>query len=483
MRPGRHAAAIILLCVLAACGDPPAPPTTDPPDPNPPPGGETITGREPIGWTQPATDLVDLGAIRYAIYVDGARRVLETATCGATAGAGGFDCSSPLPSLGAGAHVLELASFVTSGGAVLESARSTPLRVTVVATLTAADAEAFDGATLSSASGVRLRAEIVARGLTDPSDLAVAADGRVFVAERAGRVWIGDRGALRDPEAVRVADVAVDTGAGLAAIALDPSFETTQVVFLVYTARREDGASFRILRLREAGGTLAQAALVAELTAPPTRASAAARFGPDDRLYVALGAGPDPRDAQDPTSPFGKILRLNADGTTPTDNPGASPVFSLGHRDLRGLAWHPRTRLLWAVEQDDPADEVNAILPGGNYGWPLVRGNEPYPNVIAPAFSLRTGTGVSGASFVRGSALDPLAGDLLVAAAGAQDLLRVRVGTGGRRIVAVEPLLGGKFGRIGAVASGPDGVVYFSTANRDIWGEGRDLLVRLTAER
>lgn len=190
MRRGRHAAAVLLLGALAACGDPPPPS----PNPSPSPGSETITGRERIGWTQGAADAIDLGAIRYAIYVDGARRVLDAATCGPTAGATGFECSAPLPALTAGAHVLELASFFTSGGNVLESARSSPLRVTVVAAVTAVEAEASDGVTPLTADGGRLRAEIVARGLDDPSDLAVAPDGRVFVAERAGRVWIGDRG-------------------------------------------------------------------------------------------------------------------------------------------------------------------------------------------------------------------------------------------------------------------------------------------------
>lgn len=480
MRPAGHAAAALLLCVLAACGGERAP---SPPVTTPPPSGETITGRERIGWTQPAIDSADLSTIRYAIYVDSARRTLDGATCGSTATASGFDCSAQLPTLTAGSHVLELASFITADGNVFESARSSPLSVTVVAAVTSAEAEASDGATFSTADGVRLRAEIVARGLDDPSDLAVASDDRVFVAERAGRVWIGDRGALRDPEAARVGDVAVETGAGLAAIALHPSFETTRLVFVVYTARDADGVSFRVLRLREAGGVLAQAALLLEQPAPRARAAATARFGPDGKLYVALGAGLDPRDAQDRASTLGKVLRLTDTGTTPADNPGASPVFSLGHREPRGLAWHPGTRLLWMVERDDPADEVNAIVAGGNYGWPLVRGDEPYPNVIGPAFRLPAGTGVSGASFVSGPALGPLAGDLLVAADGAQDLLRLRFGAGGRRLVAVEPLLHGRFGRIGAVASGSDGVVYFATANRGTWGEGRDLLVRLTTSR
>src|SRR5688572_28175295 len=133
MQPAGHAAALLLLCVLAACGDRRPPPPQMPP----PSGVETINGRERIGWTQQVPDLIDLGAVRYAIYVDGARRVLDAATCATTAGAAGYDCSAPLPTLTAGSHVLELASFTSSGSDLLESARSSPLPVTVVASVTA----------------------------------------------------------------------------------------------------------------------------------------------------------------------------------------------------------------------------------------------------------------------------------------------------------------------------------------------------------
>jgi len=100
------------------------------PPPQTPPSGEQITGNERLGWTQPATDAVELADFKYAIYVDGARSPLAGTSCSPTPSSGGFDCSAPLPRMSAGAHALELASYVKDG-TVLESARSSPLRVIV----------------------------------------------------------------------------------------------------------------------------------------------------------------------------------------------------------------------------------------------------------------------------------------------------------------------------------------------------------------
>ena len=118
--------AVALLATACSKSSPP------PPEVTPPSGAETINGTERLGWTQRATDAVELATVRYAIYVDGTRSELADASCGAAAAADGFACSARLPTLTAGAHTLELASF-TSDGSVLESARSAALRVTVVA--------------------------------------------------------------------------------------------------------------------------------------------------------------------------------------------------------------------------------------------------------------------------------------------------------------------------------------------------------------
>jgi len=126
--PSRSTIVLIALCAAcAACGQSSPPP----PVVTPPAGTETITGTERIGWDQPAPNLAELATFRYAIYVDGTRSELAGVSCATSATASGFPCTALLPAMAAGAHTLELASFVVDGG-VLESARSAALRVMVV---------------------------------------------------------------------------------------------------------------------------------------------------------------------------------------------------------------------------------------------------------------------------------------------------------------------------------------------------------------
>jgi aldose sugar dehydrogenase len=469
----RSFAPVVLLCALAACGETPSPPDGG----EPPPGGETITGRERIGWVQPATDSSELATFSYVVYVDGSRRTLSGTTCSNTAGASGFDCSAPLPSLSQGAHTLELATFTTSGGTVLESRRSTPLQVNVTGVVTAVEAVESDGVTVSTRDGVRLHAQVVARGLDDPTDMAFAPDGRLFITERAGAIRAIAPGAGGMSDIGRLADVSTERG-GLLAVTLAPDFERSGAMYFVYAAADGGAATIRLLRAVERGGSLAQAAVLLEEPAPGIQ-SAAARFGPDGMLYFAVGDAGEPRFAQDLSSPLGKILRLTPDGTSPRDNPGASPIFSVGHRMPSGLAWQPETAALWEVEQNGGADEINRIVANGNYGWPLMRARDRHPRGLAPELTFPEGT-LAGASFFSAASADaPLHGDLFVASHGGQDVLRVRF-VNGRPIGSAERLLDGRFGRIGQVVQRPAGELYFSTSNRDTWGAGQDLVVRLS---
>jgi glucose/arabinose dehydrogenase len=370
-------------------------------------------------------------------------------------------------------------AFVTSDGTVVESDRSTPLQVTVTGSAPPAEATVPQESTIDTSDGHRLRASIAARGLDDPTDLAVAPDGRVFVTERAGRVRIlgADGASLED--ALELDDVLATEDSGLTTIALHPDFDRSGLVYLAFTAEAPDSAIFRIARFRERGGTLAQGGVIAR---ERTRSAqhVVLRFGSDGKLYAGFATGNDPREAQNASSVLGKILRLNDDGTIPRDNPGASPVFSTGHRDPRGLAWHGSSGAMWEAERDgDAGDELNSIVGGANYGWPLTRGAGAHPQTVPAALVLPPGTEVSGARVVPLASSSPFAGELLVTARGAEELLRIRFGPTGRPGL-VEGLLQGRFGRIGAIDVSADGTVYLATANRDTWGPGRDVLIAVS---
>jgi glucose/arabinose dehydrogenase len=239
---------------------------------------------------------------------------------------------------------------------------------------------------------------------------------------------------------------------------------------------------FRIARFRERNGTLAQGAIISRERGFSNHV--VMRFGPDGRLYAGFSAGSDFRDSPVPAGVRGTILRLNEDGTTPRDNPRASTTFSSGHRDPRALAWHPSTRALWELERDrDSGDELNTITGGADYGWPQTAGGTPAARSVPPALVLAAGTDVSGACFVPLGASSPLAGELLVASRGAEDLLRIRVGSNGDRPGLVEGIFQGRYGRIAAVEATAEGTIYIATANRETWGPGRDVLIRLSVAR
>ena len=249
----------IVLCCLAAiaCGrSSPAPPVV-----TPPPGNETINGTERIGWDQRAADTVELAAIGYVLYVDGTRTPLTAVTCATEAVTAGFACSARLPALSAGSHTLQLASFITDG-TVLESERSASLSVTVVPQTNAAvkprttakppSSQAWNGALVETRDQVTLRVELVVEGLEEPTDLAFAPDGRLLVAERAGTIRILPRAAgpagptdashASVPEpALSLAGDAVDDETTLLALALDPQFERTRFVFVIYTGPSRSG--------------------------------------------------------------------------------------------------------------------------------------------------------------------------------------------------------------------------------------------------
>lgn len=472
-----HGVAVALAFCLPACGGS----SPEQPAPGPPGTGTdgTITGRERIGWTQPS-DATQMATLDFAVYVDGARRALPGDTCAPT-GPATFECSAPLPSLTPGEHTLELVSFTIENGITVESGRSTPLRVTVAAVTAPAPATPSGDTSLVTPEGHRLQASVVASGLDDPTDLAILPDGRVLVAERAGRVRIVTEAGVIERPALELDDVAEPEESGLTTIALHPDFERNGQVYVGYTVEGREGLAIRVARLRERGGVLAQAATIARERAPAAQAHVTARFGSDGRLYLGLGAGPDPRDAQDAASPLGKILRLNDDGSTPRDNPRGGTTFSSGHRDPRALAWHPRTGVLWELERDrESGDELNAIVAGGDYGWPLARGAGSTATSVPAALVLPAGTDVSGAAFVPSNARSPMAGELLVASRGAEDLIRIRLVGNERPESAIGGLFQRRFGRIAAVGVSTEGAVYAATGNRESWGPSSDVLIRIS---
>ena len=430
--------------------------------PTPPPAEERITGSERIGWDQQPGDSADFAALRYAIYVDGTRSELADASCGPTQSAARFACSARLPAMSPGAHTLELASFVVDGE-VLESPRSSPLRVIVVgATAQAVErASAWSpGSVLATTDRVRLSIGLVTDGLSEPTDVAFAPDGRLFVAERGGRVRVVRDGQLRAEPALAIADVATAGEGGLLGLAFDPRFEQTRLVYALYTTPSPSGGRvYRLARFRETSDTLGdRVILLDDIPASAARAAASLRFGADGKLYVAFDDGGDPRRAGDMAAFNGKILRMNPDGSTPGDQAGATPVYSYEYRSPRGLDWQPGTGLLWIADVDlQGSTRLSAVAAGED---------RPRRAAVRATQVLPPPTGASALAFYRGALIPAFRDNLLVAADEGRHILRIRFDPKDpTQIVTTERLLDDRVGGVRVVVVAPDGTIYFCTAN------------------
>lgn len=394
-----------------------------------------------MGWDQPAASADELATFRYAMFVDGNRFEMSAVSCAASPSAAGFACSGALPPMAAGAHTLQMSAFTIRDGQTIEGDRSPAFNVVVMGSSSAEKAVALaPGAVVPISGGAPLRVARVVGGLERPTDIAVAPDGRVFVAEAKGRISIVEGGQRRTAlEPVPGSDVSI------VALALDPQFSRTGLVYVVRALVSGAAPVFQIVRYREVGGTLGEAAtLLDHLPASSARPAAALRFGPDGRLYAAF----EERSDLLPTEAAfnGKILRLNPDGTTPRDQRGGSPVLAAGVRRPRGIVWNGNGDR-WIVDGDVRAERLIGAGAGATADA------APVP----ASYTLPVPFGAAAAAF------HP-AGDLLIAAETAGYVLRVRFDPANRmRVLTTERLLEGNVDAVRAIAVAPGGSVYVGT--------------------
>jgi glucose/arabinose dehydrogenase len=344
------------------------------------------------------------------------------------------------------------------------------MRVRPITIVPALVALAACGAAHADDAAAARTVHTVATGLRVPWGVAFLPGGDALVSERTtGRiVRVSPDGRKR----VVMRIPGVDTGAGeggLLGLAVSPSYARDRLLYAYFTS----GTDNRIVRFR-LGGRVRP--ILSGLRRSVNHNGGRIEFGPDGKLYVGVGDASSSRLSQDRRSLNGKILRMNPNGSVPGDNPfGNSLVWSLGHRNVQGLAWDGARRL-WATEfGQDAFDEVNLILPGRNYGWPQVegRGSTRGGRFTNPVVTWRTFEASPSGAAIR-------AGRLYIGALQGEAVLRLRLdGDGARRRPA---LLRGRYGRIRTVVRAPDGSLWVTTSNRDGRGDprrGDDRIVRL----
>jgi glucose/arabinose dehydrogenase len=343
--------------------------------------------------------------------------------------------------------------------------------------------------------------DVVQTGLSRPWDVAFTPDGRMLVTER-------DEGDIRifasgDPSAPRVAyieigEVSREHQIGLMSMAVDPEFERTHWLF-VCAARYGGGGALHYMVMRYTLDDQSRLSLDKwifrdQIEWHEGMHSCRIKIGPDAMIWMTVGTDSLDLGALDPSSYAGKILRVTKDGEVPADNPVwpgmTSPtyVYSIGHRNPQGLAFDPVSRRTVAAEHGpERDDEINDIVAGGNYGWPLFAGWERWagqgardlpPEMRGPAWASGERTiAISGIAFATGPAWGDWEGSLFGATLAQMDLRRFT--REGDRFVQHEILLDEVYGRLRSVTQGPGGALYVTTDN----GPGLDRIVRVTAQQ
>lgn len=309
----------------------------------------------------------------------------------------------------------------------------------------------------------------VAENLEIPWEIAFAPDGRIFFTERVGNLRVIENGQL-NPKPVTILDVGTVEG-GLLGLALDPKFEQNHFLYLYYTYFEFPFTYNKVVRFTEKDNALLdEFILVDKIPGAEIHDGGRLKFGPDEKLYITTGDAGNSNAAQDLNSLSGKILRINPDGTIPSDNPFAdSMIFSYGHRNPQGLDWDPVTGKLVVTEHGQSAhDEINVVEAGKNYGWPKVVGGEHDPQYIDPI--LQTGEDTwapSGATFYDSKNIPEWTNKYFVATLRGSHLRMLDLNLAENQVISSEALFANTYGRLRDASIGPDGNLYLLTSNRD----------------
>lgn len=346
--------------------------------------------------------------------------------------------------------------------------------------------------------------ETFLEGLDVVWGLEFAPDGRLFLTEKSGRIRVTSPDGTLDPTPwATLNDVNAEIRErGLFGLALHPEFPEEPWVYVMYAYDiAGDRTANRVSRFREVNGRGAEEQiLLDDIPGATTHNGGRLRFGPDGMLYLGTGDARDRRRAQNLENLGGSILRLTPEGEVPDDNPWpGNPIWAYGFRNTTGLAFRPGDGTMFAADHGPTVeweprigayDELNIIEKGANYGWPLVVGAPGDPSYVDPILSWIPSVPPGDLIFHNG--------DLFLSALWSEALIRIQFDDPAdpNRVTGVERWFNTQvwrdgvlpesvYGRLRALAVGPDGALYLGTTNRDGRLEpraGDDRVLRIVIE-
>jgi glucose/arabinose dehydrogenase len=307
--------------------------------------------------------------------------------------------------------------------------------------------------------------QIIATHLQKPWALTFG-DEKIFFTEKVGKLRVVDNGVLVNESVAdfRVADI---SDAGLLGITTHPDFIKNHFIYVYYTYKEGDKLWNKVLQITESNDKIIDAKIILDkIPGAEFDDGGVIKFGPDKKLYIGTGDATDENAAQDMNSLAGKILRLNDDGSIPSDNPDPkSPVYSLGHRNPQGLAWDDKGNLYETEEGPTKNDEINIIKEGKNYGCPSQEcsGSKEYQSAL---YCYNISIEPAGIAYYGSGSLD-FKNSLLLATLRGNILYQLPISNG--NVTSQKIILDG-LGRIREVGVGPDDYLYILTGNTD--GQG-----------
>ena len=329
---------------------------------------------------------------------------------------------------------------------------------------------------------------VITSGLTAPWGIAVLPDGRFLVTEKAGNIRLVSASGQVSAPLSGVPAVNSSGQGGLLGICIDPAYATNRMVYWTFSERRSDGNVLAVAkgRLSTDESNLENVTVIYRATpvySGTNQYGSRVIFDRLGNLVVSSGDRSDPgirQQAQALNSAIGKILRITTDGQPAAGNPfsgqaDARPeIYSLGHRNQHGLAFHPATGDLWEGELGPRGgDEINLIRPGANYGWPIITygidysgqplggGIQQQSGLEQPVYYWDPVVSPSGMTFYRGNRIPEWENNLFVAALSGMHIVRLVIEN--NRVTGEERLLASEGQRFRDITQGPDNALYAIT--------------------
>ena len=296
-----------------------------------------------------------------------------------------------------------------------------------------------------------------------PTDIAFSRD-KMFFTEKSGRLKVVQKG-RRQAKKLKEFSVPSQLGyneIGLLGIALSPDFENDKKIYLYHTYESDGELLNRVISIDSDQPENDPKVIIDGIKGNRIHDGGKLAFGPDRKLYIATGDAGDKSTAQDRESLNGKVLRVDPDGTIPSDNPFSNAVWSIGHRNIFGMTFDDSGRLFVTENGPEKDDEINEIKRGANYGWPDVTGVTKR-SLDNPIITIERSIAPTGIIFYQGDKFQDLKGHLIFADFVKGDIHEIDFSVPGK---VSQKVIANVSQGVNAIAASPDGGIYVATEDK-----------------